>query len=367
MSLKDKLITADQPMKVENVNIVIYGDPGIGKTSLGFTASKPILLDFDKGAQRSANRKETLEIDSWDTVLELINPANKEAKELISPYQTIVIDTVGQALDMLSDYIVKHNPNLHSETTGGLKIQGFGRLKSDFRNFMKSIRAMGKDVVMLAHSKEQRYLTKNEQPVMKPEITGSSYSMIFKVSDLVAYYSSDGNNRILDFRPIETHEGKDSANLGKMIVPMFGGGDSDFLASQVIKPAKDALGSASEEFRQAQLLIDQFRERITNCEQPNELAGIVWELASGDYKEYLRAQVKPIIKDKAAMEGWEWNNEIKGYDYSAEALEQKQLESTSQAASSQQATSQDNNSGSVFGNDLEAEKEAQSESQKKSS
>ena len=42
------IITADQPLNVSAIITYIYADPGLGKTSLGFTADKAVLFDFDK-------------------------------------------------------------------------------------------------------------------------------------------------------------------------------------------------------------------------------------------------------------------------------------------------------------------------------
>lgn len=45
-----KITTANEANTITNIITVIYAAPGIGKTSLAFTADKPLLLDFDKGA-----------------------------------------------------------------------------------------------------------------------------------------------------------------------------------------------------------------------------------------------------------------------------------------------------------------------------
>lgn len=42
-----RIISANEPMKVDQLVVTIYGQPGVGKTSLGFTAESPLLLDFD--------------------------------------------------------------------------------------------------------------------------------------------------------------------------------------------------------------------------------------------------------------------------------------------------------------------------------
>src|SRR5690606_38238567 len=49
-----KITKASDPLTVEQLIVCIYGPPGLGKTTLGFSARKPLLLDFDRGAHRAA-------------------------------------------------------------------------------------------------------------------------------------------------------------------------------------------------------------------------------------------------------------------------------------------------------------------------
>ncbi len=63
-----KIVKSDEPLVVETVNILIYGEPGAGKTSLVNTAESPLTLDFDKGVHRSDFRKDVLVIESWKQI-----------------------------------------------------------------------------------------------------------------------------------------------------------------------------------------------------------------------------------------------------------------------------------------------------------
>ena len=53
------IITADQPLTVGAIITYIYADPGLGKTSIGFTGDKAISFDFDKGSHRTG------ELNTW--------------------------------------------------------------------------------------------------------------------------------------------------------------------------------------------------------------------------------------------------------------------------------------------------------------
>ena len=84
-----KILSASEPLPVEQLVVAIYGQPGIGKTTLAFTAEAPLLLDFDKGAYRAAGRKDTVQIEAWPDVTNIT-----EAD--LAPYKTVIVDTAGR-------------------------------------------------------------------------------------------------------------------------------------------------------------------------------------------------------------------------------------------------------------------------------
>jgi len=69
MALKS-VITSSQVMRVKALVAYIYADPGIGKTSLAYTAKDAILFDFDAGAHRAGKmrRGATVPVEHWPSV-----------------------------------------------------------------------------------------------------------------------------------------------------------------------------------------------------------------------------------------------------------------------------------------------------------
>ena len=80
-----KIVRAADPIKVERLNVCLYAPPGVGKTSLAFTAEAPLLLDFDQGAHRAANRKDSVRVTSWSDVADL-------TPDDLAPYKTLIVD-----------------------------------------------------------------------------------------------------------------------------------------------------------------------------------------------------------------------------------------------------------------------------------
>src|SRR5438094_161444 len=116
-----KIIKASEPIKVERINLCLYGPPGLGKSSLAFTAKDPLLLDCDGGAYRAANRKDTVPVSKWADIISI-------TAEDLKPYKTVVVDTAGRALDFLTADIIAANPKMGRG--GALTLQGFGELKA---------------------------------------------------------------------------------------------------------------------------------------------------------------------------------------------------------------------------------------------
>src|SRR6185312_11137567 len=129
-----KIVKATEPMKIENIVLTVYAAPGYGKTSLSFTADKVLMLDFDRGSHRAATRGDSVQVSCW-TDVSLMTPDD------LKPYNTIVVDTAGRALDALAADIIANNPKA-GRGDGSLTLQGFGTLKSRFAQWQSFLRSL---------------------------------------------------------------------------------------------------------------------------------------------------------------------------------------------------------------------------------
>lgn len=264
-------------IEVQTITIMLYGPPGIGKTSTGCTAEAPLLLDFDKGAHRSGFRKDTVQVESWATV------ASMTADDL-ADYKTIVVDTVGRCLDAMAASIIKGNPKM-AGYAGALSLQGYGALKSAFATWMGFLASLGKDVVLIAHDREDK---KGDEMVFRADIQGSSHGEVFKRADGVAYMHAVGRDTVLDFSPTDRWLGKNPGRFAPFVVPDFNA-DPRFLAS-VISQAKDALNKMSEEQTRVVAEIAAWQDRAEQSTTADEINALVAEAAS------LAAPVGPQAK-----------------------------------------------------------------------
>lgn len=259
-----KITRSDETIEVKNICFTIYSQPGLGKTSVAFTASRPLMLDFDNGSYRAVDRGDVVQVSEWEDI------ASITAKDLAG-YDTIIIDTVGKALDCLSAFIIKNNSKYGYG--GALSQQGWGQLGIRFGAFLKLLKSFGKDVVMVAHMDEKH---DGESIKERLKIQGGSKDLVLTDSDVIARISVHNKERHLIFSPTETSFGKDPANIGGMPLPHApSDAFSGYLAS-VIERIKESLNELSEAQIARKSEVEWFKDalpRMTTTEEINAVLG----------------------------------------------------------------------------------------------
>lgn len=259
------LIKSEDPLQVQNINVLIYGEPGIGKTSLASTANNPLLLDFDGGAHRSAFRKDVIQINNWSDISENMNQFLK----VIDKYDTIIIDTIDKLLDSIGEHLKQKEPRYENK----LKLQFYGVLKTEFTNFTKRLRLAKKDLIFLCHVKEEMNGDIKEK---RPLITGGSKDAIYQNSDFIGYYSKQQNNRVLDFDPNEYYFAKNCANVSKIVVSDFKTEPHYF--ESIMDMFKKAINELTSEQKELIDTINAYKQKIESLTNLDGFNGVLNEL-----------------------------------------------------------------------------------------
>lgn len=243
-------------LKTEAIVAVFYGQPNIGKSSLALTAADPLMLDFDRGAHRAGNKagKQIVRVKAWADV-------NGMDQDDLEPFKTIVIDTVGTALDRLAKDIIASEPKYGRQ--GSLTLQGYGVLKSRFKTWLDNMRDYGKDVILIAHASEEQ--RGDEQFVDRIVAAGGSKQEIYQQADIMGSLKPrrDGK-RILSFDLSVTSFGK---NVGLPEYEVKDPALNPTLAAEIVQRAKvlinDKVDAQAEENRR----LNQLREHLQSQEK----------------------------------------------------------------------------------------------------
>jgi hypothetical protein len=287
-----KIVRAADPITVNRLNVVLYGPPGLGKSSIAFTADAPLLLDFDGGAHRAANRKDIVPVSSWSDV------AGITAEDL-APFKTVIVDTAGRALDVLTADIIRINPK-HGRG-GALTLQGYGELKSRFIAFTKLINGFGKDVVLLAHMDEQR---NGDELIERLDVQGGSKGEIYKAADAMGRLVIENGQRWLKFSPTDAAFGKNPGQLEPLPVPHFTAPEFDGFLARVIQQTKDRLNELTEDQRKAVAAQGELQKALAEAADADAINALLARAkAGGDGSKatlHRRAVEIGLVFDKAA-------------------------------------------------------------------
>lgn len=284
------IVKASEPMTVEHPIFHIIGDPGLGKSTLIGTADRPLLLDFDLGAHRAPNRPDTVPVRTWADVADLT-----EQKGALDDYATIGVDTVGRCLDVMSVEIIRTNPKLGRG--GALSQQGWGELKTRFRSWLSSLRALGKDVVLVSHAKEDK---DGDTRIVRADIAGSSYAEVMRVAEFVGYLTMSGRDRVLDFTPSDRSVGKNPAGWDAFQVPHYAK-EADFLA-RLMRDGRAAFVKMNTANAAAMSALADWTAKLEECTDAEEINALTPAIEKVT-PAVVQAQVKVLRSQRAKVLG----------------------------------------------------------------
>ena len=298
-----KIIRATEPMTVANIVLTVYAAPGLGKSTLGFTAEDPLSLDFDKGSYRACNRRDAVPVIKWSDVESM-------TAEDLAPYKTIVVDTAGLALDAMGVDIIGKNPK--AGRGGNLTLQGYGELKGRFTQWQSFLRSLGKDVVLICHMSEEK---NGDDTMERIDAQGSSKNEIYKSSDAMCRIQVDaGGNRFLNFDPREGGFGKNPAQLPRLQFP-HPDKNPHFLAD-VIAQIKASINRMTTEQAEAVKETDVWAAAVAEASTVEVINALV-KLA---VEQKRTAAQKAILNDRAVALGFTFDKKAKVYVAPAEAV-----------------------------------------------
>ena len=228
--------TAAEIEPKETISGIIYGDVGIGKTTMALSSPRPALFDIEKGLDRV--QQSHFAIDTPIVQSETWGELNEDVKTMPSFCETIVIDSMAKSLDMLIDEICKIMPNL-LQRDGTPSQKAYGQRKKMFKDFMKAIKEKGKNLIFICH---EEFEDNGDGTTKKTPALGTKnqnfLGLIVDDLDFIGYMSMNGKRRTIAFNNTSQYRGKNSINLDEFIqVPILEDNEHNtFLTDYIIKP-----------------------------------------------------------------------------------------------------------------------------------
>ena len=301
-----KIVEAWERPPVNQIAVLLYGLPATGKTTLAFSSRNPLVLDFDKGADRAANIGKSVVITSWQDVSGI-------REDDLEGIDTVIVDTVGTALEFLTIQVIKDNPKLGRD--GNLHIQGYGVLKTRFIRWLNHLQSMGKDVVLIAHTMEVRR-GDGDADDQRIVATGGSKDYVLRASDAIGHMTLSNSRRVLDFEPTDHVIGK---NPGRIAAQQLPGEDSigGFLDNIIVKTKarmnEERMKNAEavrERQEQSAKIFDETLQ-MASIDKLREIRREVGQNHSVGEEERKRRAL--AVKAFADKQGWVWDNDAKSY------------------------------------------------------
>lgn len=291
--------------------VLIAGYPGIGKTTLGLSAPKPLLIDVDFGINRTmaSVRKDYIQPESYD---ELLNDLKGDLKD----YETIVIDTGGKLLDLMKAYVIK-NDIKNAKKDGTLSLQGYGAVGREFSRFMSYIYfELRKHCVIIFHAVEEK---QDEETKLRILVEGSTKNTVWQNVELGGFIEMRGNKKTIGFDNCERYFAKSSFGIkGNYTIPELEGTQANDFLTKLFEQANKNIQEESkvfeEERKQCEELVRKYEEITSNMTTNN--VNEVIELIKSIDNHILTSEkeIKAHFAEKIKELNLVWNKDKQQYE-----------------------------------------------------
>lgn len=294
------------------IKMLVYGQAGIGKSTIALSAPAPLLFDFDNGINRVnyAHVKDTVQINNYTDMLEVIN------QEDLSPYETLIIDTGGKCLDKMAEYIISKNPKM-GKANGSLTLQGYGERKMEFSALCKLIASKNKHVIFVAHRQTQQ---DGDDIRYVPLFGGSNYDSLVTELDLVGYMEANGRKRTITFDPTSRSDGKNTCNMpAAMEIPTIVDekgnaiANNDFITKKVIVPYIERLKERVEMGEQYKAVIDEISKSIESVSDADSANEFIKNVDTFKHVGSSKSMASKMLANKAKELGLTFDKDTKSY------------------------------------------------------
>lgn len=301
-----KIVKGYEIEQPKGVSILIYGEPGIGKSTLSISAKNPIYFDLERGFYRVQAKNRNCAVVQPDTYKDIDLFIN--SKE-INQFDSIIFDTISEMLVYMEKQIQNESPK--STSGGKLNQYGYGLRATEFRNLVTKIRSLNKNIIFIAHTDE---IQKDTGKIYKnPSISGKPLAALTNFIDLIGYMEAAGSTRTISFIPSDEHKSKNSLGLNKIFnIPILNENnlENNFLQILIEQELKRREEQA-EILKRFEEIIEIGKQIInSNLDDPNISLDLLSKL---EKVETSKKHLWIMLEKKAKENGWNYDGKSKQF------------------------------------------------------
>lgn len=282
----------------KRIRMLIAGYPGIGKTTLALSAPRPLHIDCDFGLDRveARYRAPFIQPQSYDELLTDLVPEN------LRDFETLVFDTGGQLLTLMSLWAMKKDPK-YGQRDGTLSLKGYGFVGKEFMRLMDyCFYELKKHIVMVFHAVEEK---DGDNTRLRIKVEGQTKNNVWEPMDLGGFMEMHGNDRVIGFSNCERYFAKGTRGIkGVMKVPELGPDKpNDFVArlfDLYNKQAADEVRMAEEQKEAYEAVMEKGQAIIAKIEDANTANQAVEEMKQLEHVLTSRQELAYLFSQKVA-------------------------------------------------------------------
>ena len=214
-------------MAKNTVKMLVYGDPGVGKTVFSCSGDRTIFIDVEGGSlsiQKRIKDKKVVRkrFDTFDEIEEFV----RGLREKGSKADTLVIDSITELQKKLMDSIVVQHPEVKRPYGDGLTVGDWGYNTERMRRFIRMARDLDMNVIFTALAMDEKNEMTGAVKTL-PKMSSKLSADVCGYVDIVGYLyvdnvtDEDGESvpvRRMLVQPVSMYYAKDrSGVLGNVI------------------------------------------------------------------------------------------------------------------------------------------------------
>ena len=293
----------------KNIIMIISGLPGVGKTTLALSAPDVLLIDADEGMCRvnPEHRRDSSLCKTYEELLADIKAAEGQ-------YKTIVVDTCGALIDLLKDWAVRTDPKA-SKSSGGISLQGFGVVKTEFLRFSAELRKKF-NVVFLFHEQMEK---NNEEIIYTLICEGAARSLVYQPADLAAHLFIQNGERYLGFTPTSTYTAKSAYGIkGLVKVQGLAAGEPNEFLTRLFARVKENIAAESKSLTPQKEAYDKAIAEgiiyINAISAPGDINNVLKAIDAMTHALTSKKELQAAVKAKMKELNIVYNKETKTYE-----------------------------------------------------